>query len=103
MVPSSVTIDSPWIQGKEKIQAEDISTFILNNSGGYNDDLGYNKDPIIISCEVVSNPLLQAGDIVRIEDPTTGLSSSTNSFIITSIEQSFDNGLDTRLSLREVF
>jgi hypothetical protein len=52
---------------------------------------------------VASNPLLQAGDIVRIEDPTTGLSSSTNSFIITSIEQSFDNGLDTRLSLREVF
>jgi hypothetical protein len=103
MVPTIATIDSPWVQGKDQLQAEDLAQFILKNSGGYDIDLGFNKDPIIIECEVVSNPLLQAGDIVKIEDPTTGLSSSTNSFIITTIEQSFNNGLETVLSLREVF
>jgi hypothetical protein len=103
MVPALATIDSPWIQGKDKLQAEDIASFILKNSGGYDVDLGYNKDPIMIECEVVSNPLLQAGDIVRVEDPTTGLSSGSNSFIITKVQQSFSKGLSTKLSLREVF
>jgi hypothetical protein len=91
-------IDSEWIQSIS--QARDISEFIKRNSSIVKN--GKTNDPTILDVEVFPNPLLQVGDTVDISYPDLGLSYVSHSFIITSISQSFDNGMTTSLRLQEV-
>ncbi len=95
---SKFEIDSEWIQSSS--QAKDIAETIKKNSAIVKN--GKTNDAILLDVEVFSNPLLQVGDTVDIAYPDLGLNYSSHSFIITGIEQSFNSGISTRLSLQEV-
>ena len=91
-------IDSEWIQSVS--QAKEISEFIKKNSSIIKD--GKTNDPTLLDVEIFANPLLQVGDTVDISYPDLGLSYVSHSFIITSISQSFSEGITTTLRLQEV-
>jgi len=95
---SKFEIDSEWIQSES--QAKDIAEFIKINSAIVK--AGKTNDPVILDVEIFANPLVQLGDTVDISYPDLGLSYSSHSFIITSISQSFSNGISTSLRLQEV-
>jgi hypothetical protein len=95
---SKFEIDSEWIQSES--QAKDIAEFIKVNSAIVK--AGKTNDPVILDVEIFTNPLVQLGDTVDISYPDLGLSYSSHSFIITSISQSFSNGISTSIRLQEV-
>ncbi len=95
---SKFEIDSEWIQAES--QAKDIAEFIKANSAIVKS--GKTNDPIILDIEIFTNPLLQLGDTVDVSYPDLGLSYSSHSFIITSISQSFSDGISTNIRLQEV-
>jgi len=95
---SKFEIDSEWIQAES--QAKDIAEFIKANSAIVKS--GKTNDPIILDVEIFTNPLLQLGDTVDVSYPDLGLSYSSHSFIITSISQSFSDGISTNIRLQEV-
>jgi hypothetical protein len=91
-------VDSEWIQSYD--QAKGLADFIKSKSSVVKN--GKTNDVINVNVEIFSNPLVQLGDTVDVEHPDLGLSSSTHSFIVTGISQSFQDGLTTSLTLQEV-
>lgn len=95
---ATITLESEWIQSDR--QAQEIANFIKDNSSVVRE--GRTNDVIDLQMEVFSNPIIQLGDIVSVNHPDLGLSSASHSFIIKGISQSFDNGINTTISLREI-
>lgn len=91
-------VDSEWIQSYD--QAKGLADFIKAKSSVVKN--GKTNDVINVNVEIFANPLVQLGDTVDVEHPDLGLSSSTHSFIVTGISQSFSGGLSTTLRLQEV-
>lgn len=91
-------LDSEWVQSYD--QAKSIAEFIKSKS--FTVKGGKTNDVINAEVEIFANPLIQLGDTVDVEHPDLGLSSGTHSFIVTGINQSFNEGLTTTLRLQEV-
>jgi hypothetical protein len=81
-------------------EAIDIAEFIKKNSSIIK--AGKTNDATILDMDIFMNPLLQLGDTVDVIYGPLGLNSSSHSFIISGISQSFENGLSTSVKLQEV-
>jgi len=90
-VPEQVTFESVWIQ-REK-DAESLSKWIKNQ---------WSKKQSVCELEIFSNPLISVGDIVTINYPSNGL-DGTQKFIVSSINNSFDGGLSTKITTRSIY
>lgn len=86
--PEPVIFDSSWIQ--KQSDAEALANWIKSSWA--------NKQQIV-TMSVTGNPLLSVGDIVTIKHSYLGL-SGTQKFIVTSVNQSYAEGIDTTISCR---
>lgn len=87
----SVIFESSWIQSEEdaKLLAEWIKANTLNKGK-------------FINMTVFGNPLISAGDIVKINYPVLGLTESTNKYIVTRCTLDYREGVSTTISCRAI-
>ena len=90
-VPEQVTFESVWIQRES--DAKSLSKFIKDQ---------WSKKQSVCELEVFSNPLISVGDIVTINYPSNGL-DGTQKFMVSSINNSFDGGLSTKITTRSIY
>jgi len=90
-VPEQVTFESVWIQ--KESDAKSLSDWIK---------VQWSKKQSVCELEVFSNPLISVGDIVTINYPSNGL-DGTQKFIVSSINNSFDGGLSTKITTRSIY
>jgi hypothetical protein len=90
-VPEQVTFESVWIQ--KESDAKSLSDWIKNQ---------WSKKQSVCELEIFSNPLISVGDIVTINYPSNGL-DGTQKFIVSSINNSFDGGLSTKITTRSIY
>lgn len=81
---------SEWIQNE--VDAIRLSDFIKNK---------FSKYRKVIQLQIFANPILQIGDIVSISYAYQDL-NGTELFVITSIEQNWQDGLQTFVTLRSI-
>jgi len=62
----------------------------------------WSKKQSVCELEIFSNPLISVGDIVTINYPANGL-DGTQKFIVSSINNSFDGGLSTKITTRSIY
>jgi hypothetical protein len=84
-----VSFDSQWIQSKQ--EAEELGSWILKHWADGCDE---------ISLTVFGNPLLELGDLVTVNAPEQNMSNATHRYFVSSINQNFQDGLGTSLTLR---
>lgn len=82
---------SPWIQSEGEAKA--LGRWIVDHWSGGNDE---------VEVEVFGNPLLQLTDVVSVNYPSRNMSPSTHKYFIVAISHSYDNGLETTLTLRRM-
>lgn len=90
-VPEQVTFESVWIQ--KESDAKSLSDWIKGQ---------WSKKQSVCELEIFSNPLISVGDIVTINYPANGL-DGTQKFIVSSINNSFDGGLSTKITTRSIY
>lgn len=90
-VPEQVTFESVWIQRES--DAKSLSDWIKGQ---------WSKKQSVCELDVFSNPLISVGDIVTINYPANGL-DGTQKFIVSSINNSFDGGLSTKITTRSIY
>jgi hypothetical protein len=90
-VPEQVTFESVWIQ--KESDAKSLSDWIKGQ---------WSKKQSVCEIEVFSNPLISVGDIVTINYPANGL-NGTQKFMVSSINNSFDGGLSTKITTRSIY
>jgi hypothetical protein len=82
-------IDSEWIQSKES--ALNLMSLIGKSIDGFSKDT---------SITIFGNPLIQVGDAVELTYPIAGINQ--RKYLVHAVSQSFDNGLNTTLSLKTI-
>jgi hypothetical protein len=90
-VPEQATFESVWIQ--KESDAKSLSDWIRSQ---------WSKKQSVCELEVFSNPLISVGDIVTINYPSNGL-DGTQKFIVLGINNSFDGGLNTKITTRSIY
>ncbi len=87
----SVVFDSVWIQREQdaKSLAEWIKTNVLNKGR-------------FVDMTVFGNPIISAGDIVRINYPILGMDTVTNKYIVTKCTLEYREGLTTTIACRAI-
>jgi hypothetical protein len=90
-VPEQATFESVWIQREE--DAKSLSKWIK---------LLWSQKQSVCELEIFSNPLISVGDIVTINYPANGL-NGTQKFIVLGINNSFDGGLNTKITTRSIY
>lgn len=85
----SLEIDSQWIQSEAAAKA--LGDWIVTQWAEPADQ---------IEVESFGNPLLQIGDIVSVNYPPRNMTAATHKYFIIGINQNWDRGLTTTLSLR---
>jgi hypothetical protein len=85
----SLDFQSDWIQSESAAKA--LGDWIVNNWSQPCDE---------VEVTVHGNPLLQVGDVVAVNYPPKSLSASTHKYWVLAVEQQWDNGPTTALSLR---
>ena len=86
-----VIFDSSWIQSEK--DAEALANWIKDTS--------LNKGRAV-EITVFGNPILSAGDIVSINYPILGMSTTTDKYIITRCELDYTEGVNTKISCRAI-
>lgn len=89
--PEPAIFESVWIQ--TEYDAKKLSEWIKNQ---------WSKQQVILNMNVFSNPLISVGDVITVEYPDNGL-DGTKKFIVTNVNQSFDQGLDTSITARSIY
>jgi len=89
--PEQATFESTWIQREE--DAKNLSDWIKNQ---------WSKKQSVCELEIFSNPLISVGDLVTINYPSNGL-DGTQKFIVSSINNSFEEGLKTKITTRSIY
>lgn len=84
-------VTSNWIQSKEA--AEKLARWISNH-------WGTGADQQMVT--VFGNPLFELGDVVTIDYPDRSMAVNTHKYFVVGISNSFDQGLETTLTLRRV-
>ena len=83
-------LDSEWIQSKQAGQR------MLNViSMGIE---GFSKT---VSLNVFGNPLIQIGDVITLTYSLNGITNQK--YVVTAVDHTFDQGLDTRLTLNRIY
>jgi hypothetical protein len=85
----AIEFSSQWIQSEAAAKA--LGDWIVLNWGNQCDE---------IEMEVFGNPLLQIGDVVAINYSPRDMTESTHKYFIISVDNNWDNGLSTVLSIR---
>jgi hypothetical protein len=85
----SLEFASTWIQSESAAKA--LGDWIVNNWSTPCDE---------VKVEVFGNPLIQIGDIIALNYPPKNMAASTHKYFVVGIDQSWENGLGTELSLR---
>lgn len=85
-----VVFESSWIQSEN--DAKNLSTWIQNQ---------WSKQQSIVEMEVFSNPIISVGDVISINYPKNNL-DGTQKFVITRVDNSFKEGLQTTITARSV-
>lgn len=85
-----IILDSTWIQ--KKTDAEKMANWLKEQ---------WSKNSIFVTMQVFGNPFISVGDIVTISYPRTGI-NETQKYLVTSVQQSFDGGLETTLKCRSI-
>ncbi len=85
----SIEFESPWIQSEAAAKA--IGDWIVNNWSEPADE---------VEMEIFGNPLIQIGDNVAINYPPKDMVDTTHRYFVISVDQNWENGLVTSLSLR---
>lgn len=90
-VAEPVIFESAWIQTEP--DAKNLSSWIENQ---------WSKQQQVVELEVFGNPLISVGDVIAINYPKNDL-DGTQKFIVTSVNNSFKEGLSTSLTARSIF
>lgn len=85
----SLEFSSGWIQSESAAKA--LGDWIVANWSQPCDE---------VQMEVFGNPLIQIGDVVAINYPPKNMSASTHKYFVIGVDQAWDNGLTTNLTLR---
>lgn len=85
------SVDSDWIQSKEA--AEEIAEWIRSH---------WSTGVDVQEVRVFGNPLIEIGDVVSIEYPLKHMSADSHKYFVTAVSNSFNQGIETSLSLRRV-
>ncbi|QQV92409.1 minor tail protein [Streptomyces phage MeganTheeKilla] len=85
----SLEFSSDWIQSESAAKA--LGDWIVANWSQPCDE---------IEMEVFGNPLIQIGDVIAVNYPPKNMTASTHKYFVIGVDQSWDNGLTTNLSLR---
>jgi len=86
--PRPVIFNSSWLQNNQDVTT--LANWIKTV---------WSKKQSIIKMSVTGNPLISVGDIVTIKYQYHGL-DGTQKFVVTSVEQSFDSGINTAITCR---
>ncbi|MEY4331283.1 MAG: hypothetical protein RLZZ196_21 [Bacteroidota bacterium] len=89
--PEPITFESMWIQTEN--DAKSLATWIK--------DL-YTKQQQNISMQIFSNPLISVGDVISVNYPDNGF-NGTQKFVVTSVNNSFNQGLETSITARSIY
>lgn len=84
-----VDIASEWIQSKTA--ATEIGDWITEHWGGGSDE---------VTITAFGNPLIQLGDLVAIQYPAKSMTYETHKYFVVGVENNYDGGLDTSVTLR---
>jgi hypothetical protein len=85
----STELTSDWIQSQS--MAQDLADWMSTHWSSGVDN---------ISVQIFGNPLIELGDIVDINYPQFNMSPDTHRYFVIGIENTFDTGLSTTLTLR---
>ncbi len=85
----SLDFQSDWIQSEASAKA--LGEWIVDNWSEPSDE---------IEVTIYGNPLIQVGDIVSVNYPPKNLAASTHKYWVLAVEQQWDEGPATTLSLR---
>lgn len=85
----ALEFNSQWIQSEAA--AKSLGDWIVANWAEPADE---------IEVEVFGNALIQIGDVVAINYPPKDMVASTHKYFVTSVSNTWDNGLSTTLNLR---
>ena len=88
---SSIEFNSEWIQTRSA--AKKLADWVKQRFG---------KDSESYDLEVFGNPIVKVGDIVSVNYPAKGFDSSTFKAVVSRINNDWDAGLQTSLSLKRV-
>ena len=86
----TVQIDSPFIQSKTS--AEKLLKLVSASLDNFSKD---------ISLSIFGNPLIEIGDTITFDYPLTGIYGQK--YIVHSVSNSFNNGLNTQLKLNMIY
>ena len=82
-------ISSDWIQTEEAAKA--VGEWIKNH---------WSKGADELTVSIFGNPLYEIGDVVTVDYPRYNMDPATHKYFVVGISNSFDNGLNTSLTLR---
>lgn len=82
-------LSSDWIQSKS--MAQSLATWMRNHWSG-------NIDQVDVT--IFGNPLIEIGDIVDVDYPRQNATPSTHQYFVTGTSTSFEQGVETKLTLR---
>lgn len=90
-VAEPVIFESSWIQTEP--DAKSLSSWI---------ETQWSKQQQVVELEVFGNPLISIGDVVSVNYPKNDL-DGTQKFIVTSVNNSFKEGLSTSITARSIY
>lgn len=89
--PEPVIFESTWIQ--TEADARGVSKWIKNQ---------WSKQQRVVDLTVFANPLVSVGDVITINYPSNDL-DGTQKFIVTSVANTYNQGLETTLTARSIY
>jgi len=90
-IPEPTVFESTWIQTES--DAKNLTKWIESQ---------WSKQQQLISMEVFGNPLISIGDVITVNYPDNGF-TGTEKFVVTSVNNSFEGGLQTSITARSIF
>jgi len=89
--PEPAIFESMWIQNES--DAKKLSEWIKAQ---------WSKQQLVINMQVAANPLINVGDVIAINYPDNNL-DGTKKFVVTSVSNAFDQGLETSITARSIY
>lgn len=86
-----VIFESAWIQSEE--DAKSLTSWIQNQ---------WSNKQQVVELQTFGNPLISVGDVIAINYPKNGF-DGTEKFVVTRVNNSFGEGLETTITARSIF
>jgi hypothetical protein len=90
-IPEPVIFESAWIQSES--DAKNLTDWIQDQ---------WSEQQQVVNLEIFGNPLISIGDVISINYPKNDL-DGTEKFIVTTVSNSFEGGLQTSITARSIF